>query len=323
MTIHDDAVNAALDDEIEQQDEEQDESGFADVYVIQLLYKDKPQVSREPLYEKMQQYTGEVQLAKEDAAAEEPQQSLAVWEANGDNPEETGDVMLFFHMNLMVSYQDGEMPAQTCIMTSDTTVEAESFETALQQAWHWPEARAAVAGCGHSLLLTDFCARGLDYKERLQMISGALRALVETAPCEAIYFQASDNIVHPQAYVEALNAGQRLYGAMNVRFYNVAGRDEMLMDTCGLAALGLPDVQCHFRDMEPNAVASWIGDIAYYLFEQGDIIQDGETVGSDELRWLCEHQYALAAPRRYVLDLNPGPEHYAGVQHHGQDERSE
>lgn len=298
------------DEQKDQDEHEQDQSGFANVYVIQLLYKDKPELDRETLYGKMQQYTGEIHCAEDEKEAEEPGESLAVWESEA---AEAGEMMHFFHLNHMIEYQEGALPAQTCIMASDKPVEEEAFAAALQQAWHWPEARAAVAGCRHSLLLTDFCARGLDYKQRLQLISGALRALLETAPCEAVYFQASDKIVHPQAYAAAIEAGQRLYGAMNLRFYNVHGRDEMILDTCGLAALGLPDVQCHFRGMEPNEVASWVGDIAYYLYEHGDIIRDGETVGSEEIRWQCEHQLALAAPMRHVLDLNPGPEHYAGI----------
>ncbi len=303
---------------------EQDLSGFANVYMIELLYKEKPQLSKQALYEKMQQYTGEVQLPEEKVTPANSEDSLAVWETNKDKPDESeSGVILFFHMNHMVPFQEGPLPAQTCIMTSERAPQVESYESALQQAWHWTEAREAVADCSHSLLLTDFCARGLDYKERLQLITGALRALLETAPCEAVYFRASDKIVQPQVYLEAIDAGQRLYGAMNVRFYNVegrdSGRDEMLIDTCGLAALGVSDVQCHFYDMEPNEVASLVGDIAYYIFEQGDVIRDGETVGSEELRWLCEHQHALAAPPRYVLDLNPGPEHYAGIQHHGQE----
>ncbi|NKI23410.1 DUF4261 domain-containing protein [Paenibacillus dendritiformis] len=293
------------------------------MYVIQLLYKDKPVLDREALYGKMQQYTGEIHCAEDAEEAEETGESLAVWESSESEAAEAGEVMHFFHLNHMIEFQQGALPAQTCIMPSDKPVEEEAFETALQQAWHWPEARAAVAGCRHSLMLTDFFARGLEYKERLKLISGALRALLETAPCEAVYFQASDKIVHPQAYAAAVEAGQRLYGAMNLRFYNVHGRDEMIMDTCGLAAIGLPDVQCHFRGLEPNEVASWVGDIAYYLYEHGDIIQDGETVGSEEIRWHCEHQLALAAPMRHVLDLNPGPEHYAGIQHHGRDQRPE
>ncbi|MGG4395315.1 DUF4261 domain-containing protein [Paenibacillus thiaminolyticus] len=303
--------------------DELDQSGFADVYVIQVLYKNKPELDREMLYGKMQQYTGEIHCAKDEEGAREPEDSLAVWESNESEVTEAGGIMHFFHLNHMIEYQEGALPAQTCIMTSDKPVEEAAFETALQQAWHWPEAREAVAGCRHSLLLTDFCARGLEYKQRLQLIGGALRALLETAPCEAIYFQASDKIVHPQAYAAALEAGQRLDGAMNLRFYHVHGRDEMIMDTCGLAALGLPDVQCHFRGMEPNEVASWVSDIGYYLYEHGDIIQDGETVGSEEIRWQCEHQLALAGPMRYVLDLNPGPEHYAGIQHHGREQRPE
>ncbi|ANY68306.1 hypothetical protein BBD42_18860 [Paenibacillus sp. BIHB 4019] len=62
-------------------------------------------------------------------------------------------------------------------------------------------------------------------------------------------------------------------------------------------------------------MAQNFGNIAYYLFENGDVINDGETVGgTEDIRWRCEHQYALAAPRRVVLDLDPGEPYYAGMQ---------
>lgn len=56
-------------------------------------------------------------------------------------------------------------------------------------------------------------------------------------------------------------------------------------------------------------------DVAYYLFRQGDVIEDGETIGfTEEMRWRCEHQYALAEPQRVVLDIDPGAPYYAGRQ---------
>ncbi|MCM3080937.1 DUF4261 domain-containing protein [Brevibacillus invocatus] len=52
---------------------------------------------------------------------------------------------------------------------------------------------------------------------------------------------------------------------MNIRFYRVEGagsdRQEALMDTRGLAALGIPDVQCHFYDLDPGE--------SYYAGRQG------------------------------------------------------
>lgn len=112
-------------------------------------------------------------------------------------------------------------------------------------------------------------------------------------------------------FLAAIDEGEMLYGALNIRFYNVEGtgseRQEGLMDSIGLAALGIPDVQCHFYDMDTNEVAGCLTNFAYYLFNQGDIITDGETIGfTEEMRWRCEHQYALAVPHRIVIDLDPG-----------------
>lgn len=308
------------DETLLQETEEEVHFGFNRVYMIELLYKEAPLINEEALYEKVVAYAGKTD--RPDEKELEESEGMAVWQSKPREAAAPG-IRLFFHHNYRVEYEEGAMPAQTCILPTDGQPELASYETAIQQSWHWPEAGQTVSECRYSLLLNDFCAAGLPYMERLQLISSVLRALLESAPCDAVYFRASDKLVEPSAYLAALEEGQLLYGALNVRFYNVNpkedGRSEMLVDTLGLAALGIPDVQCHYYELEPNEIASFVGDIGYYLFHNGDVISDGETVGPTELeKWLCEHQYALAAPQRVVLDLNPGLEYYAGRQHHGE-----
>ncbi|GGN91009.1 DUF4261 domain-containing protein [Saccharibacillus kuerlensis] len=289
--------------------------GFARVYTVELKYKKKPNFSRERLYEKMQLYTGTVDRPEEQKLKD----NLAVWEPSSET--ET-DMLHFFHLNYPVKFADGEMPAQTSLIPTKNRPASE-YETAIQQAWHWPEAGAVVEECQYSVRLIDMMASGLLPQERLRLITGALRAMLETAPCDAVYFRESDKLLEPGDYLTAIEAGGILYGAMNVRFFNVQNTDtdmgskrsEMLMDTVGLAALGVPDVQCHFYDLEPNEVAGQLTNLGYYLFDCGDVIKDGETFGPTEnVRWRCEHQYALAAPHRIVLDVDPGQPHYAGRQ---------
>jgi hypothetical protein len=86
------------------------------------------------------------------------------------------------------------------------------------------------------------------------------------------------------------------------------------MDTMGLAPLGLPDLQCHFSGLETTAVGQMLYNTAYYLFEHGDIIQNGHTVAGvpTERRWVCQHETALVVPERTVLDINPGSPYAAG-----------
>ncbi len=53
---------------------------------------------------------------------------------------------------------------------------------------------------------------------------------------------------------------------------------------------------------------------AYYLFEHGDVIDDGDTIQGipTDQRWTCQHELALAEPEREVIDINPGPPYAAG-----------
>ncbi|MDO3410810.1 DUF4261 domain-containing protein [Saccharibacillus sp. CPCC 101409] len=300
-----------LDPETEGILESERDFGFARVYAIELKYKEKPDFSRERLFEKMQLYTGALERPEQ----QKRQDDLAVWEPS--EKKET-DMLHFFHLNYPVRYADAELPAQTSLMAVPGRP-AEEYETAVQQAWHWPRAGETLAECRYSVELIDMMASGLDPKERLSLITGALRAVLETVPCDAVYFRGSDKLLEPGDYLTAIEAGSLLYGAMNIRFFNVegtgSGRNEMLMDTIGLAALGIPDVQCHYYDLEPNDVAQQLTNLGYYLFDRGDVISDGETFGSDEnVRWRCEHQYALAAPHRVALDIDPGRPYYAGRQ---------
>lgn len=292
--------------------QEEKDFGFARVYAVELKYRQQPQFDRNALYEKMELYTGKLGQQEEQ---QDDEAGLAVWESNDADKD---NLLHFFHLNYMVSYAEGELPAQTNLMNIEHRPAAE-YGTAIQQAWHWQEAAETLNECSHSLLLVDMMASGLEPQSRLRLFTGALRAVLEAAPCDAIYFRESDKLVEPKAYLAAIDEGAILYGAMNIRFYNVegtgSGRRESLMDSIGLAALGIPDVQCHFYDLEPNEVAGPLTDIAYYLFQQGDVIADGETVGfTEDMRWRCEHQYALTAPRRVVIDIDPGEPYYAGNQ---------
>ncbi|GGG06339.1 DUF4261 domain-containing protein [Paenibacillus aceti] len=292
--------------------EEEKDFGFARIYSVELKYKQKPKLDRDLLYQKMELYTGTTSMPDQKEA---DTGELAVWEAY---EPDMGPMLHFFHMNYMLGYAEGEMPAQTSLMNIEHRP-AEEYITAVQQSWHWREAEQTLEECNYSLTLIDIMASGLEPKSRLELFSGALRAVLETCPCDAIYFRESDKLVEPKAYLAAVEEGAILYGAMNLRLYNVEGtgseRAEKLMDTVGLAALGIPDIQCHYYDLEPNEVADHMSNIGYYLFSQGDIIQDGETVGfTEDMRWRCEHQYALAAPHRVVLDLDPGAPYYAGRQ---------
>ena len=81
----------------------------------------------------------------------------------------------------------------------------------------------------------------------------------------------------------------------------------------GLAALGVPDLQCHFTGLVADEMAGLLYSVGYYLFEKGDVIEDGPTrEGLAGRGWVCLHEQALVGPNRLVLDINPGAPYGAG-----------
>lgn len=228
----------------------------------------------------------------------------------------------FVHPAHTVELADASLPAQTFIAQADAPVAHSDFGAALEQAWDFPGARAAVAHVESTVLVTDLMTSTLDHRERLDLFQRALRGVLEQVPCAAIRWRPSNRIVSPAAWRTTFDAGNPAHlfgaGAVNVRLFNVGNGDarsgEMVMDTLGLAALGLPDLQCHFAGLEANEVARLLYNTAWYLFQEGDVIDDGHTVegiaaGS---RWRCQHEDALVGPGRVVLDLDPGRPYGAG-----------
>jgi hypothetical protein len=78
------------------------------------------------------------------------------------------------------------------------------------------------------------------------------------------------------------------------------------MDTRGLAEIGLHDLQCHFRKLDPMAVARVLFNTGGYIFGEGPVIESGQTVAGIEpgSKWRCQFEDSMVGPKREVLDLN-------------------
>jgi hypothetical protein len=99
-----------------------------------------------------------------------------------------------------------------------------------------------------------------------------------------------------------------------VRLFRIEDSDDMIMDTRGLFELGLHDLQCHFRKLDPDDVGRRLRDVAAYIVENGPVIQSGETVEglTEREKWRCQFEKGILPPHRELLDLNPGKKFAAG-----------
>lgn len=221
-----------------------------------------------------------------------------------------GETILLSLGDYTVDYADKKgMPSQIAIMRSDKACSPGDYAEALQQTWDWPEKESALAQCRHRVLVSEFMGRGLKTEYRLEILQAVMHVLIENGGVTAISQSNADCLINPARYIEAHAEGFIFYGVLNVRFFNIGNRPgEMLMDTMGASVFGVPDMQCHFRQLDPDEVSPFLFNAGAYLVQNGDVIEDGHTLTSIDGRskWPCQHEDALMRPKRPVVDVNPG-----------------
>ena len=272
--------------------------GFATTYGVELLCEKPPVISKAQLLESLEKRCPDV----------------APLDGKTDS-----DMLAFVYKDHLVHLSDGFIPAQTFIAISEQRLDVEELRTALEQSWNFPEAQSVVEKCVASVLVTDLMSAGLEYQERLELFQNVLASVIEVIPCLAIHWKQTQQIISPDAYLQAFaqSPTERFFagGAINVRLFNISDRPgEMLMDTLGLSALGLTDLQCHFHNLNPDDVTKVLYNTAFYLYKNGDVIEDGNTIQgiAPDSRWRCRFEDALVEPQRVVIDLNPGKLFAAG-----------
>jgi hypothetical protein len=260
-------------------------------YAVELFYEMPPSLPEEELSERLRAMGARVE-----------------WMSDAENPRWCS----ITYPNHAILLPQPATPR--CIITTPVAeLDIPSYKSALQQSWDWPEADDVVATCRYSALLVDADTSGLHYRQRLEIFEATLTLLVEAVPPRAIYWEPCQKFVNPSTYLAARRPGEGhdpMYGPLNVRMFNVQdrGRPERIMDTVGLAAIGLPDLQCHFAELDPNAIGHLLYEYAYMLIDKGDVIEEGHTVQglTPDDKWHCRREEALIAPRRPVIDLDPG-----------------
>lgn len=220
-----------------------------------------------------------------------------------DNPESG---LVFFFPDSLAEFAGGERVPTSVMLTEPAPLSSrEGLEPALQQSWHWPAAETTLATCRYEVIVTDFMTRALPEGQRVALFNKVLDALVPVLQPQALYFHNSQKLVEPAAFLA--RGREVLSGLLNVRFYNIAdgAAQEMLMDTLGLHALGLPDFQLRFTDPDPGQVAGLLTNYAYYVFENGPVIEDGNTIQGllPDTKLRCQYDESGVAPARTVIRL--------------------
>jgi uncharacterized protein DUF4261 len=215
---------------------------------------------------------------------------------------------LLAHGDYPQRFEDGTRPILTAVMRPDEGAGAGPYD--LTQSWAFEGKEEAAERATTTLLVAEMLGRGAPAADRVSAFKATLAAVVEQTRPLAIWSAGGAELVSPDRVGE-----HPLACLVNVRLFRVEeDEDVCVMDTLGLDALGLPDFQLHFRELDPSELAGHLRNLAAYAFEHGQEIASGHTIsGPDgEGKWKLQLEDALVAPERPVLDIDPGPPYAAG-----------
>jgi Domain of unknown function (DUF4261) len=209
----------------------------------------------------------------------------------------------------------GRVPAPISVLVEARAPRLDSLEDALSQSWQFPEARDTLRQCRFVITARETMASPAKPVERLLSLQEAVSMVLNAVQGEAMHCVDSQQVISPGLFlgeVEARGFPALQAGAVNVRLYRVdapgVAEGRLIMDTLGLHALGLPDLQIDYRWLEPGAVARTLFAAAGYIFQQGDVIEDGHSIEGSlpGTRWSAQHTQSTVEPPREVIALDPG-----------------
>lgn len=260
-----------------QQDEERLEN-VPGMLIVRLLFNERPVVDPDSILEQMKTRIGNTEVGGK------------------------GNTVIFSFPDIQVHFSDAVIPAQCALLISDEL--AAIPEEAFRQNWHWPEAAEVITGYKHEIMLSNLMSGTLEYKTQFEIFMNFVAAVTAITSPLAIYSVNAQKIIQPEAAVN-FNGDHYLAVLTNVRLFNLEGREEILMDTVGLSKFGLPDLQCMSGAYDANSIAGVLWNYLYYIFENGDVIESGNTLQGIEpgSKWKCTRSPALVGPDRVVLNI--------------------
>lgn len=274
------------------------------IFMVQLLMKEKCDMpSNERFVEVLSKHLGDV--------------------------EQFGDrkvLASFAAKDYISQFKDGSTPVTLMISDCDAFASEKIDDFQRSQMWSCREDRDRILSeCKYQILANDTMGGGQPPQVRANMLMDYLEALMELYPqCEAVYILNSGKLVQADEIraKKATGLERFIQYAVNVRFFNIQGTEDSIVDTIGLGLLFIEDLQYHFHgklhDLDPNYVVGHAYSMASYLLNNNNPIKDGGTIDGirdgalvQDIQWKCRYEESIVQPTRPVIDVCMG-EYAAG-----------
>ncbi len=237
-----------------------------------------------------------------------------------------GDVDCFSYDSSLASFSAKKYPIKTdkgivypqlMIMNcTNSTDDLKIDDITKSQMWDCPESEKIFEKCSYNYAATELFTSMLDYKDRANLLMDYSEAVAEMFPsCKAVLFRNSEKMFLRERLIDhdIPKDIRFIYFAVNVRFFNIHGTPDHVVDTLGMSTLCLPDLQYHFHTLDPNYVVGHAYSFLEYIYRYSCPIKSGETVDGmkngktdESVRWVCHFEDSLIQPQRDVIDIYMG-----------------
>lgn len=222
---------------------------------------------------------------------------------------------LFALKKYTVKFKEGSIPPQVLMMEVQPFKQETISDLDRTQLWDVKDNEELLDSCKYRLIISDMMAATLEYKQRCELLIGWLEVTLSLFPnCTAIWVPSAGKLLTSEQVnnSKVKDEDKFIYLCVNVRFFNIQNTEDKLVDTLGLYAIGLPDVQYHFRNLNPDYIVGHAYNIASYIFTANAPVKNGETIDGIEggkmsraVRWRCQYEESLIQPVREVMDICP------------------
>lgn len=258
-------------------------NSFAETLGVEVYTDDIEYISIEKLKSTLEKYCGTVTIKE---------QSMEV-------------IIIYFHDYKL---EDDEI-LKVGLSVRNAIPNMEKLEKAFNQSWIYPVAKSKVRRSNTTLTIGEINGSNMEYFKRLYVFQRTVYSIVRNISSIAIYWPLTQQIIDGEFYFNNKPESKYydiLMGAFNIRLFKVCGSEnELLVDTLGLGALGLVDMQCRFKNIEPQVVSNVLCSYAYYMYENGNIMNDGDIIRgiTPGNRWICNRSVSVLEPKRVVLNI--------------------
>lgn len=160
-----------------------------------------------------------------------------------------------FSVDKFVAYNEDNTTSPVVLAMGNITdfddkVAVSEFERT--QIWNVANSEELLSKYKYAVKIWDVNAQRQIPKERAIMLVDWLNVALKLYPkCQAIWIKSAGKLQLAQSIKNLKETGivKYLYSMVNIRFFNVPNTNEFIVDSVGLANIGLSDVQFHFKGM--------------------------------------------------------------------------